>query len=540
MNCLIVDTKILLFKILILISFVVIKQMVDNELSITHRGIFMKVKYDKFFEDLKKDGSLSRFGKTFKSDSSYYFFDSGTGKVLECEKSEYEVLKQLTENNSTDFSDLLMDSNEIEKAIDNIVATIDNENIFKAEPIVRFYGGHFENLNSLILQNIQQIIFEVTEDCNLRCKYCIYHEENDKFRVFGKKYMDIDIAYKALDYVLENSYMPDLYVGFYGGEPLLNFEFIKKCVNYVLLNNNGKEITFSMTTNGTLITKEIAEYFASIPNFTITVSIDGDEEIHNENRVFSGGRGSFKATLNGIKNLKEAYGKDKQYCISLSSVISPPYTKEKFDRIQDFYIKNCQGMQSNITYVEKPYDKNRVSNKSQLLEDRMPLLLWDKGRNSLERRQSFTSGANLSALSRIHKRSITHEPNKIVSLNGCCIPGMRRLYVDVEGNFLPCERVGKSPYIGNVNTGLDFDSIEKYYVNDYVEKSLPDCSQCWAVPLCGLCYSHCYTEEGIDIERKRQACDDHRYSMMQHLIYYHELMKIDPEFINDLNNVEVV
>lgn len=239
----------------------------------------MKVKYDKFFEDLKKDGSLSRFGKTFKSDSNYYFFDSGTGKVLECEKSEYDVLKQLTENNSTDFSDLLMDSNEIEKAIDNIVAAIDNENIFKAEPIVRFYGGHFENLNSLILQNIQQIIFEVTEDCNLRCKYCIYHEENDKFRVFGKKYMDIDIAYKALDYVLENSYMPDLYVGFYGGEPLLNFEFIKKCVNYVLLNNNGKEITFSMTTNGTLITKEIAEYFASIPNFTITVSIDGDKEI---------------------------------------------------------------------------------------------------------------------------------------------------------------------------------------------------------------------------------------------------------------------
>ena len=500
----------------------------------------MERSYAEFFKELKKVGSLYRLGTTFYSGDSYYFFDSGTGKVLECEKIEFDILKFLTDNDSIDFESLNVDKKEFELAMEKIMNTIKEENILKAEPLTRFHGGHFENLNSLILQNIQQVIFETTEACNLRCKYCIFHEENDKFRKFGTKSMDMEMARKVLDYAFENSYMPEMYIGFYGGEPLLNFKFIKDCVNYAIKNNRSKDITFSMTTNATLITKEIAEYLSGIPNFNVTVSFDGDESIHNENRVFNSGEGSFKAAFEGMKYLKDAYGKDRQYCISLSSVVSPPYTKEKFDRIQKFYIENCKGMQTNTTYVELPYDRGGGFDKSELIEDRMPMLLWDKQKTITDRRNSFTTGVNISALSRIHKRSLTSKPNKWNSLNGCCIPGMRRLYVTVDGKFLPCERIGNAPYIGDVDSGLDFETIKKYYVDDYVKESLQDCSQCWALPLCGICYSHCYTSEGIDIERKQKACYDQRYSIKQHLIYYHELIKEDPDFITDLNDVEVV
>lgn len=52
-------------------------------------------------------------------------------------------------------------------------------------------------------------------------------------------------------------------------------------------------------------------------------------------------------------------------------------------------------------------------------------------------------------------------------MSGCCIPGSRRYYVTTDGKYLICERLGSSPDIGNIETGLDVDKITYHYMKSY-------------------------------------------------------------------------
>ena len=93
----------------------------------------------------------------------------------------------------------------------------------------------------------------------------------------------------------------EFYITFYGGEPLLNFNLLKQCIEYVKSLNLSNTIMYSMTTNLTLMTKEIADYLAGVPNFTVVCSIDGNKELHDEHRKGPDGCGSFERAMEGLK-----------------------------------------------------------------------------------------------------------------------------------------------------------------------------------------------------------------------------------------------
>ena len=90
-----------------------------------------------------------------------------------------------------------------------------------------------ENLEMLSNHYIEYLILQVTQQCNLRCKYCAY-SGNYYNREHSSERMSFDIAKKAIDFYLERSDSAnELRLGFYGGEPLLEYELIKKCVDYI-------------------------------------------------------------------------------------------------------------------------------------------------------------------------------------------------------------------------------------------------------------------------------------------------------------------
>ena len=112
------------------------------------------------------------------------------------------------------------------------------------------------------------VTLEVTEKCNLRCKYCIYHPSHPEYRAFGHENMKWDVAKKAIDFLKEHSQNAEnRHIGFYGGEPLLNFELIERAVEYAK-KLFGEDMSFAITTNATLVNDKIAEYFAK-NNFNI-------------------------------------------------------------------------------------------------------------------------------------------------------------------------------------------------------------------------------------------------------------------------------
>lgn len=86
------------------------------------------------------------------------------------------------------------------------------------------------------------------------------------------------------------------FIGFYGGEPLLAFSLIRKIVEYAETVFLGKEIKFFITTNATLLTEEISKFLLD-HNFRVTFSIDGPKKVHDQNRIFPDGRGTFDKVM---------------------------------------------------------------------------------------------------------------------------------------------------------------------------------------------------------------------------------------------------
>ena len=131
--------------------------------------------------------------------------------------------------------------------------------------------------------------FTTTDKCNFKCNYCV-KQKCDSLSGKNKKHvLQWQNAKKALDQFFEivlNNKRKKVTIGFTGGEPLLNFEVIKKIVDYTKKNIGPyKKIGFTITTNGTLINEKIAQFMAD-NKFVVGISLDGLKEANNKVRIY--------------------------------------------------------------------------------------------------------------------------------------------------------------------------------------------------------------------------------------------------------------
>lgn len=501
--------------------------------------------FNEYFKGIVTD-HIDRYGIPFATENYKYFYDTGTGKVLQCTESTYRLICNLFENRGRVNQELLnLNEEEFSCAVDELKDAIETEHIFKAQKFDRFICTQTTDLENRVGKACQQLILEVTEKCNLRCRYCIYGDETKNFRTFSTRDMTFETAKKAMDYAL--SIADDkMTLSFYGGEPLIQYQLMKDCTDYFKERYKGEKLSLVFTSNLTLLTKEMADYFSE-NKFMVTCSLDGDQESHNENRVYCGGTGSFDDTIRGLKLLVEAYGEDAKEHVAVNTVIDSPYSTEKFERINAFFHSLSwlpKDMIIRVSYAAKDRwsEDTELSANTDLMSNKMVLndvfieWLFDKVRK--QDSKVFSDNLLKETLLDIHKRVITDEPIEDCILNGCCVPGIRRLYVRVDGKFSVCERIGCSPDIGNVDEGISLEKIKKYYVDDYAEKSLKNCSDCWAVQLCGVCYSRCFDENGLDMKRKKVLCENSRFVLYNALRRYHMLLEEYPEMLEEYNEIE--
>lgn len=155
-------------------------------------------------------------------------------------------------------------------SVDGYALNLDNLNLVDISPNTldrKFVNSDFLQSALINQKNIQyskskaeQILaLEITEDCNYGCKYCF---EGNNCQV-SKTSLDFNLACKAIDKLPNKSQLR-----FFGGEPLLQFNLIKKIVK------RYPNHTYSIVTNGSLLTKEIAR-FLSENNFSVGLSYDG-------------------------------------------------------------------------------------------------------------------------------------------------------------------------------------------------------------------------------------------------------------------------
>jgi len=492
-----------------------------------------------------------RLGTVFETKNSKYFYDTGTGKVFLCDVVESAILESLlTSSDPAAITQLNFTDTEIESALNTLLALVEQEKILQAPSFQEFITPKQSELSDLINAGIEQVILELTEKCNLRCKYCIYQDENVGFRNFSKKDMNWETAKKALDYV-SHHVGESLALTFYGGEPLINFDLMRTCIEYSRAIMSDVNISVSFTTNLTLVTDEIVAYLASLDNCSVLCSLDGPENIQDYYRVTVDGSGSFSRAIKGLKKLVDAFQDKPNHSLGINSVVCPPYSLEKIEELNDFF-KSLDWLPPdtniNCSYVDQgdiDWEQLGVVKKEMSLEEFSaneeladPIGAWafttiDKD----DEIKGMARDISQTELLRIHNRVITDEPTMGIHMNGCCIPGRRRLYVTTEGKFKVCERMSNSPFIGDVETGIDAEAVYRSYVEEYTEKSIKHCSNCWAVRLCGICFAQCYQADGLDEYKKMGTCNIERAITKFNLQRYHQLIEETPEKVEYFNDL---
>ncbi|MHC9541864.1 MAG: radical SAM protein, partial [Vulcanimicrobiota bacterium] len=139
----------------------------------------------------------------------------------------------------------------------------------------------------------------ITNRCNFSCRYC-YNDSSP-----ARTDMALETSKFIIKKLLLEIPLPSITVEFHGGEPMLLFEeVIVPAVQYgeSLSSTLGKKIRFLMQTNGSLISKRTADFITK-HDMGVGISCDGNEALQNRNRVFCDGRGTYEATLKGIRNL---------------------------------------------------------------------------------------------------------------------------------------------------------------------------------------------------------------------------------------------
>lgn len=436
----------------------------------------------------------------------YYFYDVNCHRIVEVFEDVYKLLeiqKQTGEN---------VDHPTIEKL---------KANGFLSTNRVKEVEHPATNVVKDFLNNkLKKINLQITQQCNFRCEYCVYSGEYEN-RGHSVSRMSWETAKKGIDFILSHSKdSSSIDVSFYGGEPLLEYNLIKKVMKYAKEAAEGKLVSFSMTTNGSLLNEEMVRFFLDY-NMRITVSLDGPKEIHDKNRKFaSNNNGTFDSVYNNIRTIVKNIPEFRQR-LQYSMVIDPTI---KLNCLDEFIVTEDELFDDTTimgSFISNVYRKDKLSAGEDFSRD------WEYSRFkyflNLLNRVSDTNNlqilrtSNSSLLDFISKSKQSVAPLGSKDHHaGPCIPGQIRLFMSTDGNFFPCERVSEKSEImkiGSINEGLNLEKV-KYLLN--VGKLTEDkCKNCFAFRGCIVCSAMADNgDEGnnkLSRDLKLEACSRSRF-----------------------------
>lgn len=151
-----------------------------------------------------------------------------------------------------------------------------------------------------VMDPLSSLVLHVSHDCNMRCGYC-YADYGRYGSDFG--YMDPKMAVAHAERFFDQlGPTKRVQMTFFGGEPLMNMDVVYAAHAYAKdrAAREGRKISFGLTTNGTLLTKDLVAFFER-ERFSITVSIDGPPDVNDRLRPLQDGKNSYEAILRGVR-----------------------------------------------------------------------------------------------------------------------------------------------------------------------------------------------------------------------------------------------
>ena len=349
---------------------------------------------------------------------------------------------------------------------------------------------------------VKALCLHVAHTCNLNCSYCFasqgkYHGD--------RAIMSYEVGKQALDFLVAHSgTRRNLEVDFFGGEPLMNFDVVKRLVAYArsIEKAANKNFRFTLTTNGVLIDDEVID-FANKEMSNVVLSLDGRQEVHDRFRVDYAGNGSYQRIVPKFQKLVEARG-GKDY-----------YMRGTFTHYNPDFLEDIKAMlELGFTELSMEPVVCAEGDPSALTREDLPIVLQqyeDLARLMLERKKAgkpFTFYHYMIDL--------TGGPCIYKRISGCG-SGTEYMAVTPWGDLYPCHQfVGEEAFrLGDIWNGVTNHAVQEEFAacNVYAR---PDCKDCWAKLYCsGGCAANAYHATGsvrgvygygCELFRKRMEC----------------------------------
>ncbi len=346
---------------------------------------------------------------------------------------------------------------------------------------------------------IKAMCLLVAQDCNMACKYCFASE--GEYNQGSRCLMSYETGKRAIDFLVENSgTRKNLEVDFFGGEPLMNWDVVKRLVKYArsIEKEKDKNFRFTITTNGLLLNDEIRD-FINKEMYNVVLSVDGRPEVNDRLRVTQNGKGTYDLIMPKFKDMADSRGQKDYY-------LRGTYTHYNTDFSNDIlHLADLGFKQLSIEPVVAPKEADYA-----LTEEDLPILLeqYEILAKEMLKRNDFTFYHYMIDL--------TGGPCIYKRISGCGV-GTEYMAVTPEGDLYPCHQfVGDDEYkLGNVFEGITNKEKQQDFLdcNIYAHK---ECDECFARLYCsGGCVANAYHytgdvkgvyEYGCKLHRKRIEC----------------------------------
>ncbi len=386
---------------------------------------------------------------------------------------------------------------DIQEAIGEVQQLKDSGALFTEdiyEPGIREFGKHPTVVKALCLH--------IAHDCNLACRYCFAEEGEYHGR---RALMSYETGKQALDFLIANSgNRKNLEVDFFGGEPLMNFEVVKRLVAYGREQEklHNKHFRFTLTTNGVLLNDAVME-FANREMDNVVLSIDGRKEVHDRMRPFRKGAGSYDMIVPKFQKFAESR-KEKQYYVrGTCTHYNTDFSKDVL-HLADLGFDQI----SVEPVVAQPEDDYALTDAD------LPILFeeYDKLAKEIIRRKKEGKAFNFFHF----MIDLEGGPCVYKRLSGCG-SGTEYLAVTPWGDLYPCHQfVGNEDFLmGNVKDGVTNTKLREKFgsCNVYAKEK---CRNCFARFYCsGGCAANSYNfhgsitdayDLGCELQKKRIEC----------------------------------
>ncbi|MCA1749712.1 MAG: radical SAM protein [Parasphingopyxis sp.] len=349
----------------------------------------------------------------------------------------------------------------------------------------------------------------VSQRCNLTCPYCYVNKGHFDYSEVPIPKMPLTRAATIVDHIHAN--FPDLGIygyHFYGGEPLLNFKAIREIVEkaQAKARATGTETDYHITTNGTLLTPEIADFFDA-HRFTVYYSIDSDEETHDELRKYLSGKGSFADVQRNLQLLVDRPG---VHLIGSSVVREANSLAEAIEKLAETGARQCKAERVRLT------DDDPLALIDDAFADYLDDIrdLADHYIDHIERSKKPLDYRLTSKILQI----LTHKRRDFF-----CPAGDRMFGVSSNGELYPCAlHVGRpQSVLGSVEDGPDPEKVAAFR-SKFSADGQAVCRQCWNRTLCGGGCSAMVDRFG------HEKCDSLRAESEAAIIVYRHFARTNP------------